>query len=139
MPNPDDLKIRFTSLTELQAVLAGLQTQTDGSVWMSIPRGLVIKDPTPRRIQFFEDEISIDGEPLSLSSKQYLALSCFQYKNTVREVEVAAAVYKDITKNHDAIPSSIPVDADPIGQGTLRGVVVPKSRIFISLETNASR
>lgn len=84
-------------------MLAGLQTQTDGSVWMSIPRGLVIKDPTPRRIQFFEDEISIDGEPLSLSSKQYLALSCFQYKNTVREVEVAAAVYKDITKNHDAI------------------------------------
>ena len=120
-------------------MLAGLQLQPDGSVWMSIPRCQVLGDTTPRRIQFFEDEIAIDGEPLSLSSKQYLALSCFQYKNTVREVEVAAAVYKDITKNHDAIPSSIPVDADPIGQGTLRGVVVPKSRIFISLETNASR
>lgn len=48
-------------------------------------------------------------------------------------------------KNHvnigavDAIPSSMPGDADPIGQGTLRGVVVLESRIFVSLETVASR
>lgn len=48
----------------------------------------------------FSEEITVNGSPLFLETKQRLALECFQYTSSVSEKDIALAVYRDFMASH---------------------------------------
>ena len=68
---------------------------------------MVEKPEQTRRLAVGEDEITIDGKPVLVSTKHRLILECFQIQDRVAEAEIAGHAWKNVTARHQTIYKNI--------------------------------
>ncbi len=61
----------------------------------------------PRRVEFFDDGIYCDGEPLNVSGRNAQILRCFQYKDKVRVIDLIEKVWGNSVVSDGLVRSTI--------------------------------